>query len=168
MLDADSSEREKLSGELDELEIAERVLAQFGGKAATTEKRRRVRPAKTTPSAAAEGRGRSERKAPGISISDASLKAVRAGQNPAVTGYDSALGVNQHGVREAKFPDTAGDLGHLGLRMRPRVARVGDQSADFPPFDGKLARAHAQALSEGKFDAGGGQGRVQRRHRLSH
>jgi hypothetical protein len=72
------AEREKLSGELDELEIAERVLAQFGGKAATTGKRRRVRPAKTTPSVAAEGRGRSERKAPGISISDASLKVVRA------------------------------------------------------------------------------------------
>ena len=72
------AEREKLSGELDELEITERVLAQFGGKAVTTEKRRRVRPAKTTPSAAAEGRGRSEQKAPGVSISDASLKAVRA------------------------------------------------------------------------------------------
>ena len=72
------AEREKLSGELDELEIAERVLARFGGKAVTTEKRRRVRPAKTTPSAAAEGRGRSERKTPGVSISDASLKAVQA------------------------------------------------------------------------------------------
>src|SRR5712675_3521224 len=59
-------------------------------------------------------------------------------------GLDSALKVNQHGVREAKFPDTAGDLGHLGLRMRPRVARVGDQSADFPPFDSDLARAGAR------------------------
>ena len=38
------AEREKLSGELDELEIAERVLARFGGKAVTTEKRRRARP----------------------------------------------------------------------------------------------------------------------------
>src|SRR6267143_2024262 len=60
-------------------------------------------------------------------------------------GLDSALKVNQHGVREAKFPDTAGDLGHLGFRMRPRVARVGDQSADFPPFDGDLSRAPARA-----------------------
>src|SRR5882757_810356 len=60
-------------------------------------------------------------------------------------GLDSALKVNQHGVREAKFPDTAGDLGHLGLRMRPRVARVGDQSADFPPFDSDLSRARARA-----------------------
>ena len=72
------AEREKLSGELDELEIAERVLARFGRKAVTTEKRRRVRPAKTTPRAAAEGRGRSDQKAPGLSISDASLKAVQA------------------------------------------------------------------------------------------
>ena len=43
------AEREKLSGELDELEIAERVLARFGGKAVTTKKRSRARPAKTTP-----------------------------------------------------------------------------------------------------------------------
>ena len=33
------AEREKLSGTLDELEIAERVLARFGRKAVTTEKR---------------------------------------------------------------------------------------------------------------------------------
>jgi hypothetical protein len=68
-----------------------------------------------------------------------------------VTGDDSALGVNQHGVREAKLPDTAGDLGHLGLRMRPRVARVGDQSADIAIFDGEVSRAPAQALSDGKL-----------------
>src|ERR1700738_1023047 len=72
------AERKKLSGELDELEIAERVLARFGGKAVTTEKRRRARPAKTTPAAAGERRGRSSKKAPGVSISEASLKAVQA------------------------------------------------------------------------------------------
>src|ERR1700738_2306655 len=72
------AERKKLSGELDELEIAERVLARFGGKAVTSEKRRRARRAKTTPRAAAEGQGPSDQKAPGVSISDASLKAVRA------------------------------------------------------------------------------------------
>ena len=71
------AEREKLSGELDELEIAERVLARFGGKAVTTE-RRRARPAKTMPGATAEGRGRSDQKAPIASISEASLKAVKA------------------------------------------------------------------------------------------
>ena len=72
------AERKKLSGELDELEIAERVLARFGGKAVTSEKRRRARPAKTTPGAAAEGQGPSDQKAPGVSISDATLKAVKA------------------------------------------------------------------------------------------
>jgi hypothetical protein len=72
------AEREKLSGQLNELEIAERVLARFGGKAVTTEKRRRERPAITTPAAAAERGGRSSQKAPGVSISDASLKAVQA------------------------------------------------------------------------------------------
>ena len=49
------AEREKLSGELDELEIAGRVLARFRRKAVTTEKRSRARPAKTTPGAAAKG-----------------------------------------------------------------------------------------------------------------
>ena len=34
---------------------------------------------------------------------------------------------NQHGVREAKFPDTAGDFGHLSRRMRPRIPRVRDK-----------------------------------------
>ena len=72
------AEREKLSGQLVELEIAERVLARFGGKAVTTEKRRRARPARTTPAAAGERGGRSSQKAPGVSISEASLKAVQA------------------------------------------------------------------------------------------
>ena len=72
------AEREKLSGELDELEIAGRVLARFGGKAVTTAKRKRARPSKMTPGAAVEGRGRGDQKAPGVSISDASLRAVQA------------------------------------------------------------------------------------------
>ena len=72
------AEREKLSGQLDELEIAERVLARFGRKAVTTEKRRRASPARTTPAVVGERGGRSSQKAPGVSISDASLKAVQA------------------------------------------------------------------------------------------
>ena len=72
------AEREKLSGQLDELEIAERVLARFGGRAVTTEKRRGARPARTTPAPAGERGGRSSKKAPGVSISEASLKAVQA------------------------------------------------------------------------------------------
>ena len=48
-------------------------------------------------------------------------------QNPAVTGDDSTLGINQHGVREAKFPDTPGDFGHLSRGMRPRIPRIRDK-----------------------------------------
>src|ERR1700688_170662 len=51
----------------------------------------------------------------------------KSGQNTAMTGYDSAIGVDQHRVREAKFPDAAGDFGHLSRRMRPRIPRVRDK-----------------------------------------
>jgi len=72
------AEREKLSGQLDELEIAERVLARFGGKAVTTENRRTARPARTTPAAAGERGSRRSKKALGVSISESCLKAVQA------------------------------------------------------------------------------------------
>jgi len=72
-------ERTKLSDQLNELEIAERVLARFGGRAGTTEKRRRPRPAKTAPAAAGEEhKGRGGQPGLGGSLSDATLKAVQA------------------------------------------------------------------------------------------
>ena len=52
------AERTKLGDQLNELEIAERVLTRFGGKVDTTERRRRGRPDGT---AAAAGRPRSAR-----------------------------------------------------------------------------------------------------------
>ena len=70
-------EREKLGTQLNELEIAERVLARFGRKAVTTEKRSRARPAKTTPGRLRRVEAEANRK-PGVSISEASLKAVQA------------------------------------------------------------------------------------------
>ena len=72
------AEREKLDTQLDELKIAERVLARFGGKAGTTEKRRRAPPAKSTPAARAERKARGNQQALGMSLSDATLKAVQA------------------------------------------------------------------------------------------
>src|ERR1700751_338344 len=72
------AEREKLDTQLDELEIAESVLARFGGKAGTTEKRRRAPPAKSTPAAGAERKSRGNQQALGMSLSDATLKAVQA------------------------------------------------------------------------------------------
>ena len=69
-------EREKLGTQLNEVEIAERVLARLGGKAGTTEKRRRALPAKSTPASGAERKERGNQQE--LSLSDATLKAVQA------------------------------------------------------------------------------------------
>ena len=72
------AERTKLGDQLNELEIAERVLTRFG-KAVTTERRRRGRPARTAPAPAVErGRARAAQPTHAISLSDATLKAVQA------------------------------------------------------------------------------------------
>ena len=62
------AEREKLSAQLNELEIAERVLKRFGGKAGTTGKRERARPAAQTASAADEKRRLSKRGPTNVSV----------------------------------------------------------------------------------------------------
>jgi hypothetical protein len=77
------AEREKLGAQLNELEVAERVLSRFG-KVVTTERRRRGRPARTaTPRTAtaptpARGRARAAQSAQTVSLSDATLRAVQA------------------------------------------------------------------------------------------
>jgi hypothetical protein len=71
------AERTKLGDQLSELEIAERVLTRFGGKADATARRRRGRPARTAP-AAVERRTRGGQSAPAVSLSDATLRAVQA------------------------------------------------------------------------------------------
>jgi hypothetical protein len=58
--------------------MAERVLARFEGKAVTTGKRARARPAKTAPVAGEKRRTRGNQQTPGVSLSDATLKAVQA------------------------------------------------------------------------------------------
>jgi hypothetical protein len=68
-LDAD---RARLAEQLNELEIAERVLTRFGGEGAI--RRRRGRPARLAP-AAGERRARKQ-PAHGVSLADAALKAV--------------------------------------------------------------------------------------------
>ena len=72
------AEREKLSAQLNELEMAERVLARFEGKAVATGKRARARPAKTAPVAGEKRSARGNQQTPGVSLSDATLKAVQA------------------------------------------------------------------------------------------
>ena len=73
------AERTKLADQLNELEIAERVLSRFGGKAPPpAERRRRGRPAVTTPVASGQRRARGGPQAPVVSLSDATLRAVQA------------------------------------------------------------------------------------------
>src|SRR5712675_1082289 len=71
-------ERTKLGDQLNELEIAERILTRFGGKAEATESRSRGRPARTAPAAGRERSARGRQQAPTVSMSDGILKAVQA------------------------------------------------------------------------------------------
>lgn len=73
------TERSKLADQLNELEIAERVLTRFGGSVETLARRTRGRPARTAPAAPApQRRGRGAQPAPTPSLSDATLQAVQA------------------------------------------------------------------------------------------
>ena len=72
------AEREKLGAQLNELEVAERVLTRFG-RVETTERRRRGRPARSAPAPAApRGRAAAAQPAQAVSLSDATLRAVQA------------------------------------------------------------------------------------------
>jgi hypothetical protein len=73
------AERTKLADQLNELEIAERVLTRFGGKVQPAERRRRGRPAgAAAPAATRQRRARGGQQAPAVSLSDATLRAVQA------------------------------------------------------------------------------------------
>ena len=71
-------ERTTLGNQLNELEIAERILTRFGGTAEATEKRRRGRRARTAPAAGGQRSARGGQQAPTVSLSDVILKAVQA------------------------------------------------------------------------------------------
>jgi len=70
------AERTKLRDQLNEVEIAERALRRFGGKAGATGERGRGRPARTAPTAGEKRRARVGQQTPNLSLRDASLKAV--------------------------------------------------------------------------------------------
>ena len=76
-------ERTKLGDQLNELEIAERALRRFGGKAVAPERRRRAGVARTAPMAGEKCRARDGQQAPNLSLRDAALKAVQAHANGA-------------------------------------------------------------------------------------
>jgi hypothetical protein len=72
------AEQTKLSNQLSELEIAERALRRFGGKAAATEKRAGRRAARTASNPSEKRRARNGQRAPRVPLGDAALKAVQA------------------------------------------------------------------------------------------
>ena len=80
------AEREKLNAQLNELEIAERVLSRFGKKAVRTEKQEKVRPEKTAPAVGRKRKARGNQPMAGVSLSDATLKAVQSHDEGATAG----------------------------------------------------------------------------------
>jgi len=61
------------------------------------------------------------------------------GENAAVAGDDHVVGADQHRIEEAEFGDRCGDLRDLILRMRPRIANVGDQAVERSSLDRERA-----------------------------
>ena len=112
-LDAD---REKLTSQLNELEIAERVLTRFG-KVEPAQRRGRGRPAARPAPAPAPQRGRARAQpASTISLSDATLRAVQAYPDGATA--NEVLGYLSREFGMAVRPN------HLGIALQ-RHRRAG-------------------------------------------
>jgi len=79
------TERAKLSDQLNELEIAQRAVRRFGDKAVASKKRSGVPAPKTAPTVGAQRTAQGGQQAQGISLGDATLRAVRAHANGAST-----------------------------------------------------------------------------------
>ena len=113
-------ERTKLADQLNELEITERVLTRFGGSADTADRRRRGRPARTAPAAAApqrRARGR-QQAAASVSLSDATLQAVKAHPDGA-----TATDILNHLSREFGMTVRPNHLG-IALQRHRRAGRL--------------------------------------------
>jgi hypothetical protein len=110
------AEREKLTAQLNELEVAERVLTRFG-KPQPAERRRRGRPARTAPAPApARGRARAAQPAQTVSLSDATLRAVQA--HPEGATASEVMGYLSREFGMAVRPN------HLGIALQ-RHRRAG-------------------------------------------
>jgi hypothetical protein len=123
------AERTKLADQLNELEVAERVLTRFGGTAGTTERRRRGRPARTAPAVSGPRRARGGKAAPSVSLSDATLQAVKA--HPHGATANEILG---HLSREFGMAVRPNHLG-IALQRHRRAGRLEnrDQRWHLPP-----------------------------------
>jgi len=114
-LDAETA---KLATELNELEIAERVLTQFEKAAGTIERRRRGRPARTAPVAGGAPTAGRRRQAPAVALRDAVLRAVEAHR-----GGATANDVLTHLSREFGMTVRPNHLG-MALQRHRRAGRL--------------------------------------------
>ena len=138
------AERTKLADQLNELEITERVLTRFGGSADTAERRRRGRPARTAPAVPAGGQRRargSQQAASSVSLSDATLHAVRAHPDGA-----TANDILNHLSREFGMTVRPNHLG-IALRRHRRAGRLEnrDQRWHLPASAQREQSEHAAA-----------------------
>jgi hypothetical protein len=117
-LDAD---RAKLAQQLEELEIAERVLSRFG-MAQPAERHRRGRPAAAEPTPA-EPPSRSAKPASTLSLSDATIKAVEAHG-----GGATAAEVMNYLTRELGMSVRPNHLG-IALQRHRRAGRLENRDA---------------------------------------
>jgi hypothetical protein len=113
------AERAKLANELNELEITERVLTQFGRTAGKIERRRRGRPARIAPVAGGAPTARRPRgQAPTMALRDAVLRAVGAHR-----GGASANDVLTYLTREFGMIVRPNHLG-MALQRHRRAGRL--------------------------------------------
>jgi hypothetical protein len=123
-LDAD---RAKLSEQLNELEIAERVLARFG-KADVVTARRRGRPVKAAPPKPAERRARTAQPPQALSLSDATLRAVQ--QHPEGVTAGDVLNFLSRELGMSVRPNHLG----IALQRHRRAGRLDNRDQRwFPP-----------------------------------
>jgi hypothetical protein len=115
------AERTRLADQLNELEVAERVLSRFGGTASPAERRRRGRPARTAAAAAGQRRARGGRQAPSVSLSAATLQAVKAHPQGM-----SANEISSYLAREFGMVVRPNHLG-IALQRHRRAGRLGNR-----------------------------------------
>ena len=82
------AERAKLAEQMNELEIAERVLSRFGIGGTSVLRGRRGRPAKAAAPSGGGRRMQAAQPASGLSLSDATLKAVEAAHGSGATAVE--------------------------------------------------------------------------------
>jgi hypothetical protein len=113
------AEQTRLADQLNELEVAERVLSRFGGATSPAERRRRGRSARTAAAVGGQRRARVSRRVPSVSLSDATLQAVKA--HPQGT---SANEISSYLAREFGMVVRANHLG-IALQRHRRAGRLG-------------------------------------------